>query len=64
MVRAAILADYRNLELSTRMLAERPDLVAALQSPDGEDAVRSWAQRSRRLGGDAAVEILQRAADN
>ena len=57
MVRAAILADYRNLELSTRMLAERPDLVAALHSPEGDDAVRSWAQRSRRFGGDAAVEI-------
>ena len=57
MVRAAILADYRNLELSTRMLAERPDLVAVLQSPEGDDAVRSWAQRSRRFGGDAAVEI-------
>ena len=38
-------------------LAERSDLVAALNSADADDAVRMWAQRTRRLGGDIVAEI-------
>jgi PAS domain S-box-containing protein len=56
-VEAAILDDYRGVEQAARTLAERPDLVTALDRPDSDDAVRVWAQRTRRLGGDIVAEI-------
>jgi PAS domain S-box-containing protein len=57
LVALGIAGDYRALEQSVRALAERPDLIAALDSEEGDDAVRAWAQRSRRLGGEAAYGI-------
>ena len=58
LIEASISGDFRGAEQAARSLAERPDLVAALLRPDAEEAVRSWAQRSRRAGGDAVVEIF------
>ncbi len=57
LIEASIVSDFRDAEQAARALAERPDLVAALVRPDADEAVRSWAQRSRRTGGDAVVEI-------
>ncbi len=56
-VEASIQDDYRGVEQAARTLAERSDLVAALDRPDADDAVRIWAQRTRRLGGDVVAEI-------
>ena len=60
LVKAAITNDYLGIEQNARTLAERPSLVVAL-SAASDDAVRRWAQQSRRLGGDAAVEIYNAA---
>ncbi|HSQ10536.1 MAG TPA: PAS domain S-box protein, partial [Burkholderiaceae bacterium] len=38
-------------------MAARSDLITAMTRIDAEEAVRQWAQRSRRLGGDSAIEI-------
>jgi PAS domain S-box-containing protein len=57
LVALAIAGDYRAIEQSVRALSERPDLIAALASEDGDDAVRAWAQRSRRVSGDAAYAV-------
>jgi PAS domain S-box-containing protein len=57
LIEASVISDFRGVEQAARALAERSDLVAALVRSDAEEAVRSWAQRSRRAGGDAVVEI-------
>jgi PAS domain S-box-containing protein len=56
LVNVTIGNDYRGIEQAVRTMAERPDLIAALQD-GGDEAVRTWAQRSRRLGSDVAIEV-------
>ena len=56
-VEATILDDYRGVEQAARRLAERSDLVAALNGAEADDAVRMWAQRTRHLGGEIVAEI-------
>jgi len=62
MVETSIAADHRAAEQLARVLAERTDLVVALRAADPEEAVRQWAQRVHRLGGDAAIEIYSARA--
>ncbi|HQR72461.1 MAG TPA: response regulator [Burkholderiaceae bacterium] len=57
LVNATISNDYRALEDATRRLAERPDLVAALQRVDVDEAVRAWAQRLHWSDDDAEYAI-------
>ncbi len=64
MVEASILDDYRGVEQAARALAERSDLMAALDRPDADDAVRLWAQRTRRLGGDIVAEVYDSRASS
>ena len=63
MVEASIASDYRAVEQTARAIAERSDLMAAMTRVDAEEAVRQWAQRSRRLGGDSAIEIFGQRGD-
>ena len=57
LVNATIASDYSALEDSARRMAERPELVAALQRADADEAVRAWAQRSRHSGEEVAFEV-------
>jgi PAS domain S-box-containing protein len=57
MVEASIAGEYRVVEQTARAMAARSDLITAMTRIDAEEAVRQWAQRSRRLGGDSAIEI-------
>jgi PAS domain S-box-containing protein len=57
LVSATIFNDQRAIEEAARRMAERTDLVTALLQSESDDAVRLWAQHSRRLGGDVAYEL-------
>jgi len=62
MVETSIAADHRAAAQLARVLAERADLIVALRAADPDDAVRQWAQRAQRLGGDATIEVYSARA--
>jgi len=57
LVNETIANRVRELDEAARRLADRPDLVAALQQAQPDDPVRVWARHQRRLDGDAVVEV-------
>jgi PAS domain S-box-containing protein len=61
LLEASLEGNFRAVEQTARALSERPDLTAVLLRADADDALRQWAQRSRRVSGSVAVEFYNAA---